>query len=896
MVTPLPEPGAGDVLYVVDLSSYVLRAYHAVAPLSSPSGEPTHAVFGTVTMIERLLRERRPALLAIAMDSGRETFRHEMYPEYKANRPPAPEDLKVQFKRCEELVEAWGIAAFRQVGVEADDMIACLVDATRGQGLRVVIVGADKDLMQLVGDDVVLWDTMRQRVFGPPEVRERFGVRADQLRDYLALVGDTSDNVPGVPSVGPKTAADLLSQYETLEGVYANLDGIPRAKLREALRQHRQDALLSQKLVTLKRDCRVEFDETRLRSPVANWQSLERIYTELGFHKQLVGLRAAMARSADAPAATRLEVASPWPETRLVDGLAAWETFSAEVRDAPRVAISPVLGARAFPRATLAAVGVALAPDRAFLVPLRPDPCEGPSVQHLTPLLDEVGSRAVIHDLKQLALGLDCADHQTPPTAFDLLLASYLVNPETPHTLDALVSEHLGVELPSPARPRLFTEDARDSQTSLRDAAGAQAIACLRLYDPISRRLDAAGLRSLLMDVECPLAIELARMQRRGVLVDTERLGEIAGYCASEIRRLEQEAHRIAGREFNVHAPRQLETLLFDELHLKPLKRTKTARSTDAATLEALADEHPLPQVILDLRQIAKLKSTYIDALPALRDPETKRIHTTWEQAVAATGRLSSTEPNMQNIPVRTELGRSIRATFVAATGCQLVSADYSQIELRILAHLSEDPVLLEAFALGQDVHTRTAAEIFDVPATSVTTEQRRRAKAVNFGVIYGQGDSGLAKALGITRPEAARFIAAYFRRHAGVRRFMEAVLGDARAGETIQSILGRRRLLPDLRSGNRARRLAAERIAMNMPIQASAADVLKLAMLKLSEPVTPGSRLILTVHDELVFEVPDAEVAAAKERIAEIMTTVYPLKVPLVVSVGHGPNWNVAH
>jgi DNA polymerase-1 len=418
----------------------------------------------------------------------------------------------------------------------------------------------------------------------------------------------------------------------------------------------------------------------------------------------------------------------------------------------------------------------------------------------------------------------------------------------------------------------------------------------LRLAERMGRSIADAGLERLFETVEVPLARLLVDLELAGVLVDTHVLRALGDDAEREIARLEHEAHRAAGHEFNVNSPRQLETILFDELGMKPLKRTKTSRSTDAETLEALGEDHELPRIVLDIRSIAKLKGTYIDALPTLVNPNTGRIHTSWEQTVAATGRLSSSDPNLQNIPIRTELGRKIRAAFVPPPGYTLVSADYSQIELRVLAHLSGDPVLIDGFETGQDVHLRTAMEIFGLAASDVKREHRTRAKAVNFGVIYGQGESGLAKVLRIPRSEAASFIAAYYQRYQGVRRFMNETLERARTGESVRSLLGRRRLVPAIRSGNRAERLAAERIAMNMPIQGSAADILKLAMLALRDPVTPGARMILSVHDELVFEVPDAEVEEAKAKIRNAMQTVYDLGVPLIVDVGSGPDWNAAH
>jgi DNA polymerase-1 len=484
---------------------------------------------------------------------------------------------------------------------------------------------------------------------------------------------------------------------------------------------------------------------------------------------------------------------------------------------------------------------------------------------------------------------------------FDASLASYLLDPEARHDRVSLAQRELGLvtgtlaDLGKPARGKRVPLDELPIEP-VASWACENADYALRLGAQLSDKLEAHGLAGLYRDVELPLAKQLSSLELQGILIDTQVLEGLGRECDAEIKRLEQDAQRLAGREFNPNSPRQLETLLFDELGLKPLRRTKTSRSTDAETLESLSDKHELPKVILELRQVSKLKGTYIDALPALQNAKTGRVHSSWEQAVAATGRLSSTDPNLQNIPIRTELGRRIRAAFVAPPGYQLVSADYSQIELRVLAHLSQDEVLCESFRTGEDVHERTAMEIFEVKAEDVTREMRTRAKAVNFGVIYGQGDSGLSKVLGIARAEASNFIAAYFRRYQGVRTFMTATLERARAGEAVRSLLGRHRLLPNIRSANRAERLAAERIAMNMPIQGSAADILKLAMLALREPPTPGARMVLSVHDELVFEVPEAEVAEAERKIKAAMESAYALSVPLEVSVGHGRDWNSAH
>ncbi|MBN1611715.1 MAG: DNA polymerase I [Polyangiaceae bacterium] len=910
METVLFARGAPDVLYLVDLSGYVLRAYHAIDGLTSPTGEPTNAVFGTVNMLERLVRERQPALLGVAMDSGRQTFRSELYPDYKANRPPVPDDLVPQFGRCEQIVDAFGIPVLRQPGVEADDLIACAVDRALERELNVVIVTADKDLMQLVSPRVLVWDTMRDKVTGPDEVQTRYGVPPEQLRDLLALVGDTSDNVPGVPSVGPKTATQLLQAYGSIENVYARLDSIEKKKLREVLAVHREQAFISQKLVTLRRDLTIEFDIDRLRYRGRDARSLERIYAELGFTRHLEAVRRELAGpgepssiSAAKPSATTGAVRQD-PVIRPTD----LAELAQRARDVAVLAVCAETSAASPMNATLVGLSLALGPNAGCYIPVgHRSLVSGPqcSLAELAatigPLLADPRIAKVGHDVKRSMVILRRHGMPVQGVLFDVELASYLLDPDRDHTLEGVARAELGVELGSweallrGDRGRRFDLDEIDpNRAGALGAARAEAVLALR--PRLEQHLENARLNELLGELELPLVPILAEMQMRGVLVDVERLVALGRDCEGALLRLEQEAHQVAGRSFNVHAPRQLETLLFDELGLKPLKRTKTARSTDAATLESLAEQHALPRLILEIRQLAKLKGTYIDALPALVNPTTGRVHTTWAQTVAATGRLSSVEPNLQNIPVRSELGRSIRGAFVAPPGCSLVSADYSQIELRVLAHLSHDPVLLDAFRSGQDVHTRTAMEVFGVGEDGVTPEMRRRAKAVNFGVIYGQGDSGLAKSLGIARSEAGRFIEAYFGRYRGVREFMDRTLDVARAGEGVRSLFGRQRLVPDITHGNRARRLAAERVAMNMPIQATAADLLKRAMIALGQPVTPGARLVLTVHDELVFEVPNEELGRAKSLIREAMQTVYPLDVPLVVDVGSGPDWSAAH
>ncbi|HEX3595788.1 MAG TPA: DNA polymerase I, partial [Polyangiaceae bacterium] len=817
-------------------------------------------------------------------------------------------------------------------GFEADDLIASAVAQARARKWRVVVVSADKDLMQLVGDDVVLWDTMRDKVFGTAEVLERFGVPVAQVRDWLALTGDSSDNIPGVPSVGPKTARDLLVEYGTIDGIYQNLDRIERKALREKLREHQDAARLSQHLVTLRADVPCAFEPEKLRYGGRDVPRLKQLYSELAFTRQFTALETEPEPLL--PGTTAAAGAAPAEKPRSTTGEQTGFAFATEPKPAPvasalvttHVVLDAAALARlrdALARGGFSVVAVTSMPDamrgglvglgfgttgESFYVPIghrnagAPPQLDVQTVRSaLGGVLADPALGKVCHDGKQVRVTLSRAGFTLAGVTFDSMLASYLVDPEAPHAVEELAPRVLSTAVVAPASlvPKVKGRELGLDEVSIDELSpviGSRAAAVLRLCERLSEKLSEERLTDVLTKIELPLSDVLADMERAGVLVDTEHLHVLGQRVEKQLVALEQEAHGVAGRVFNVNSPRQLEALLFDELKLKHVRRTKTSRSTDADTLEILAEQHALPKVILEIRQLSKLKGTYIDTLPTLLHSETRRIHTRWEQAVAATGRLSSSDPNLQNIPIRSELGREIRSAFVAPAGHVLVSADYSQIELRVLAHLSKDPVLVDSFQSGQDVHTRTAIEVFGVKAEEVTSEMRRRAKAVNFGIVYGQGDSGLAKSIGIPRAEAASFIAAYFRKYGGVRRFMSEVLETARAAGSIRTVFGRRRMVPDIRSENRARRLAAERIAMNTPIQGTAADLLKLAMLAFEDPPSPGARMVLTVHDELVFEVPEAEVDVASDRIKKTMENVHPLAVPLVVDVGRGKNWSAAH
>ena len=894
----LPPSGAPSVLYLIDLSGYVFRAYHAIAPLSNSKGEPTHAVLGTVNMLQKVVNERRPHMLAVAMDSRGPSFRRAIDERYKANRPAPPPDLSLQMGRCYSIVRAYNIPIVQEDGIEADDLIAVAVGRALASNLRVVIVSSDKDLMQLVRDDddrVVLWDSMRDRVYGPDEVKAKFGVVPSKLRDLLALTGDTSDNIPGVPSVGPKTASDLLNEYGSMDQIYANLDKIKKAKLREMLATHEKDARISQQLVTLKTDSAIAWDLEHLTYGGANTDELRALFTELEFTRLLDQVKA--------PVTTKRE----YTTVTTPEALAA---VVGRARETGRVGVDVETTSPEATRAEIVGLSLATAPGEGFYVPIAhrylgvPKQLAWTSVRDLiAPLLADAAVTKSGHGLKYEDIVLTRHGAPIEGPIFDTMIASYLLDPEAPSALKELARRELGITISSYDEA---TSKQRGSQVPFEQLeveratsyAAAKAEICLTLAERYLPRVDQEGLGPLLRDVELPLSRVLADMEAAGVLVDVAELETVSRRVEGELRTLEAKAKEIANKDFSVRSRDQLEKILFDDLKLPVLKRTpKGGRSTDAAVLEELAEKHPLPKVICDFRELDKLKGTYLDALPRCVNPKTGRIHTRFDQTVAATGRLSSSDPNLQNIPIRTEVGREIRAAFIAPKGSSIVSADYSQIELRVLAHLSQDTQLMAAFTGDGDIHTHTAALVMGIPKEQVTSDMRRSAKTINFGVIYGMGDSALGKQLGIPREEAARFIQAYFERYEGVARFMDRTVEAAKKGEAVRTLLGRRRFLANLHSPNRGLRFEAERIAKNTPIQGTAADILKVAMVRLgSQEIVPGARMILTVHDELVFEVPTERVDIAKARIKEEMEGAMKLLVPLVVDVGSGDNWAKAH
>lgn len=908
MPTTLPPPGDPKALYVLDLSGYVFRAYHAVAPLSNSKGEPTFATLGVTNMLHALVRNQRPHLLAVAMDSVKPTFRHEMYTEYKANRPPAPPDLAVQMARCRQVAEAYAIPVLQSEGVEADDLLATCVAEARKRGLFTVICSGDKDLLQLVDDDVIMWDAMRSRIFGAAEVKEKWGVAPNRVRDLLALMGDSSDNVPGVAHVGEKTAVKLLTEFDTLDGVYQNLDKV-KGKTREYLTLHEADARLSQQLVSLKSDVPMHFDVEKLVYGGYERATVRALFEDLEFTRLVAAIDAEDAKAA----ATGSEAAAPagpavYESVLTTDAL---DEAVAQCRATGWFSVDTETTSLNTSVAVLVGISLSWKPGLGVYIPFGHRVLGDPTqldrtlvLDKLRPLFADASVKKVGQNIKYDDIVLRRAGVPVRGYDFDTMLASYLIDPERhTHKLDEISKSELGYEMVSyesvtkVGKGKQITFDEVDIARATRYAA-EDAEVVSRLQERLRPRLDSEALTGLLRDVEIPLALLLGRIEEHGVLVNADHLKAMSKVAGAEVVKLEAEAHALVGHPFNVNSPKQLEAILFDELKLPVVKKTKTGRSTDAEVLEELASQHALPHKILEVRSLTKLIGTYLDALPLMIDA-TGRVHSSFNQAVAATGRLSSADPNLQNIPIRTPLGREIRRAFVAPEGCYILSADYSQIELRVLAHLSGDPILVDAFKSGDDVHIRTAMEIFKVAREDVSKEMRAKAKTTNFAVIYGQGESSLAKKLGITRDEAAEFIEKYFQTFATLRKYLDDVVAKARTGEGVRTLLGRRRFLPDLHSSNRALRLTAERVAQNTPIQGTAADIIKLAMLRVDERLTAeklATKMVSTVHDELVFEVPEGEKERVGPMVKETMEGVMKLDVPLVVECGWGKNWGDAH
>ncbi len=871
---------AGESLYLIDGSSYLFRAYHALPPLSNSKGVPTGAVYGVTNMLLKIIREKGPDALVVVFDSPGPTERHERFADYKANREEMPDDLSRQLPYIYRVVEAMRIPLLMQPGQEADDLIGSVARQASAEGLRVTIVTGDKDMLQLVGPRVQVYDSMKEKVYGEPEVMERFGVPPDHVVEVMGLMGDAIDNIPGVRGIGEKTATSLIKQFGTIEEVLARLPEVKSGKVREILKSQAGQARLSRSLAQIRTDLPVEANLERLVLQEPDHAALQALFRELEF----TALQGAFT----------CQVSSASVRLISLDRVEEVEEFIGHLMASDEAAIAVAISDGEATGLQLGGIAVCVDPDVG--VGLFGGTTPGPGLERLRPALADKRPAKIGHDLKRAVAALRKEGIDMGGLAFDTMVASYLLNPNrADHSLQAVALEQLGVKPEEGSAPR----GRRASQEEAMRRAAGEAHLARQLKRILLPKLEAFGLLPLFNSIEMPLIEVLASMEMAGFRVDGEQLRELGKELETQLGQLESRIYSLAGERFNINSPKQLADVLFGRLQLKPLKRTKTGYSTDMEVLQQLAGTHEMPAEVLNYRSLAKLKSTYVDVLPQLADPRTGRVHTSFNQAVAATGRLSSSEPNLQNIPVRTELGRRIRRAFVAETGHRLLSADYSQVELRVLAHLSGDRALTADFAADSDVHRSTAAEIFGVAPDVVTAEMRRRAKAINFGIIYGMSPFGLAADLGISQGEAAHYIERYFQVYRGVKEFIERTVQEARERGFVTTLWGRRRAIPELLSSNQAVRQLGERLAVNTPIQGSAADLIKVAMINIYRRLSGGAletRMILQIHDELLFEVPEIELEVAKRVVTGEMERAASLRVPLKVDIGVGANWAEAH
>ncbi|MGB9429115.1 MAG: DNA polymerase I [Gammaproteobacteria bacterium] len=933
-------------LILVDGSSYLYRAFYALPPLSNSKGEPTSAVRGVAAMLKKLLADYAPDHVAVVFDARGKTFRDELFAEYKANRPSMPDDMSVQIEPLHALVQALGFPVLQIAGVEADDVIGTLAKQAADVGLPVLISTGDKDMGQLVNERVTLINTMTGTVLDRAGVKQKFGVWPEQIIDYLALVGDSSDNIPGVSGIGPKTAAPLLAHFGTLEEMYKRLDEIPQLTIRGAkqlpakLEAQHEQATLSRQLAVIR--CDVALPETpadlKMRPP--DTAALRELYSKLEFKTWLRELDFGKEAAGDTDAARdvqgRTSAAQPL-EVPAGGGIRTPEAASTQHAAPSSVNYEAILddatldkwlhrldAAELFAfdtettsldymRAEIVGLSFAVQTGEAAYMPLAHRYADAPrqldrerTLQRLKSLLESDTHAKLGHHIKYDAHVLRNHGVELRGIRFDSMLESYVLDSVAgPHNMDALAEKYLDYktihyeDVAGKGAKQIGFDQVRIEDATLYSAEDADIT--LRLHETLWPRLSAVpALRKVFEDIEMPLVPVLLDMEHTGVLIDSTMLKQQSEEITQSLRKLELRAHELAGQPFNLDSPKQLQTILFEKMQLPALRKTPGGQpSTAEDVLEELAADFELPKVILEYRGLNKLKSTYTDKLPEQVNPKTGRVHTSYHQAVAATGRLSSTDPNLQNIPVRTAEGRRIRQAFIAPPGCKILAVDYSQIELRIMAHLSGDAGLLGAFEQGMDIHRATAAEVFDIPPDKVSDEQRRSAKAINFGLIYGMSAFGLAKQLGIERAAAQAYVDLYFARYPGVKQFMDRTREIAREQGYVETVFGRRLYLPDIRARNAQVRQYAERTAINAPMQGTAADIIKRAMIAVHRWLKDSgtaARMIMQVHDELVFEVNATSLDNVRRDVTKLMAGAAQLKVPLVVGVGVGANWDEAH
>lgn len=888
-------------LYLIDGSSYIFRAYFGIRQfLSTSTGFPTNALYGFIHMLQKVVKDEKPDYLAVAFDSKEKTFRHKMYEDYKANRDAPPEDLAKQFPHFEPLVQAYNIHGVRVPGFEADDIIGTLAKKAAAEGFKVVIVSGDKDMMQLIGPDIRMLDTMKNKWFGVEDVQEKFGVTPDKVIDVMGLMGDSSDHIPGVKGVGPKTASELIRKFGSMHELYERIDEVDKAKLKDKLVQDKEMALLSRELVTINTTMELpgELEDMKFESP--DNSELRKLFSEFEFSSLLAELGDDAGESSPAIESHYETVLTEADLERWIEKIKASKIFAVDIET---TSLYPV-------QARVVGISLSCEAGVACYIPLAhrylgvPEQLDLDLVlKKLKPLLEDPNLKKVGQNIKYDLIVLRNEGINLVGVAFDTMLASYILSPSgRRHNMDDMARDYLGhtttkyKEVVGTASKEIGFDEVDVERAT--EYAAEDADITWRLYEKLSPLIQGDDLK-LLQELELPLVEVLAEMELHGMKLDKSHLQKLSQLIQRKLEEQQKEIFSLAGEEFNINSPKQLSVILFEKLELPVIKKTKSGYSTDVSVLEQLAAEHELPDVILTYRQLGKLKSTYVDALQKDIFSKTGRVHTSFNQTVAATGRLSSSNPNLQNIPIRTEMGREIRKAFIAEGNNHLLSADYSQVELRVLAHLSADEALVDAFQMGEDIHTRTACEIFGTTPERLDAEARRMAKAVNFGIVYGLSAFGLSKQLKIYPKDAKKFIDQYFALYKKVKVYMEETVTQAKEVGYTLTLMNRKRYLPDLKSQNRQVRESAERIAINSPVQGSAADLIKLAMIRLAEQIRKKklkSRMILQVHDELVFECPEDEEQEMRALVTKEMEEVVPLKVPLIVDIGWGENWNTAH
>ena len=880
------------VLYLIDISSYFYRAFHALPPLTTTRGLPTNAAYGVTTMLLKVLRERQPRHLALVFDAKGPTFRHNLYKEYKAHRPPMPDALVTQLPYIKKIIDALNLPAVVQEGYEADDLICTLVRRARQEGFAVEIISGDKDLLPLVADGVDMWDPMKEVRYDPAAIREKYGLEPGELVEVRALAGDASDNIPGVPGIGEKTALKLIARYHSLENLLAHLEDIKEKALKARLQDHAEQARLSRQLTELEAQVPLAVDLEELAPGPPDREALRQLFVELEFSKLVKELG-----FDSRPEGTCSLVQGPEDLDRVVQAIRG--AGEPQAGSLCHLALGFVMSEQHPMLAEVAGVGLAWRTGEGAYIPLTPGESNRAVWEKLSPVWSDAGIAKVGADLKTALLLAQRFGLDLQGVAGDILVASYLLNPARyEQSLENVALHYLGLNLPGPRElaGRPTTAVGLDQGLACQYAA-QRAEVTLRLWPRLQGELEKEGLWELYAGLELPLLGTLARMEARGILLDQGFLRRFGQDLEAGMQRLEREIYGLAGEEFLIQSPQQLGRILFEKMKLTPQKKTRgrTALSTDVEVLQALEQESPIAAKVLEYRSMGKLKSTYVDALLKLADPATGRVHTTFLQSVAATGRLSSRDPNLQNIPVRGELGGQIRQAFVPAPGQVFLSADYSQMELRILAHFSEDPALLKAFQEGIDIHRQTAAVVFGIHPELVSPDMRRQAKVVNFGILYGMSGFGLAKQLKVNTRMANEFIQRYFAKYSRVKAYLDGTLELARKQGWVTTLMGRRRQTPQLNSSNRIVRQEAERSAINTPLQGTAADIIKTAMLEV-ESALKGAKLsgamLLQIHDELLFEVDRAELADTVRLVRRVMEGVVRLKVPLIVDLRVGENW----